>query len=79
MRDTTALLVMAVYENYWTRKEQAARLEKRRIMAGREPAPPIRCKYLTKKGDPCKGKPNDEGACVGHQNALDAGKELVSQ
>lgn len=72
--------MVASYENYWMRKarEQAERKAGLQAAAARQPKPdPTDCKCLTKKGDPCKGKPNADGLCVGHQNAADAGKELT--
>lgn len=68
------------YENYWMRKqrEQKERRAQLRKAAAAQPAPaPTECRCLTKKGDPCKGAPNGDGLCVGHQNAADAGKELT--
>lgn len=34
--------------------------------------PPAACSELTKAGEPCKGRPGDDGLCAAHKGASDA-------
>lgn len=37
-----------------------------------KPKPAPKCAATTKKGEPCKARPTDEGLCVGHIRQRDA-------